>query len=30
MVEFVRRDGGLLLKKRDSIYDSLVIPNAMV
>ena len=28
--EFVREDGALLLKARDCIYDSLLIPNDMV
>ena len=27
---FVRADGGLLLKARDCIYDSLLIPNDVV
>jgi len=27
---FVRIDGGLKLKKRDCVYDSLIIPNALI
>ncbi|MDP6573811.1 MAG: aromatic-ring-hydroxylating dioxygenase subunit beta [Rhodospirillales bacterium] len=27
---FVRQDGRLLLKKRDCVYDSLIIPNSMI
>lgn len=27
---FVRQDGRLLLKKRDCVYDSLIVPNSMV
>ena len=30
MDQFVRSDGGLLLKSRDCIYDSLLIPNNVV
>lgn len=30
MDQFVRADGGLLLKARDCIYDSLLIPNDVV
>ena len=29
-VPFVREGGRLLLKKRDCVYDTLIIPNSMI